>query len=64
MIQIPAEVDAILRSSTINRPKLRALLGEALTEAEFVAIKRHYLRLRREAGGAPRGREGQRRRRR
>jgi hypothetical protein len=45
-------------------PALRALLGEALTEAEFVEIKRHYLVLWRAAGyvGEPVPREGQRRR--
>ena len=58
---VSPEQHAALLGMTYSRPALRALLGEALTEAEFVALKRHYLRLRREAGGAV-AREGGRRR--
>jgi hypothetical protein len=61
---VTSEQHQVLLSMTYSRPALRALLGDGLTEAEFVALKRHYLRLRREAGGAPRGRENGGRRRR
>jgi len=51
MIITPVQHAALL-GMKYSRPKLRAILGEALTEAEFVALKRLYLRLRREAGAA------------
>jgi hypothetical protein len=54
---ITPEQDALLRSTPLSRPKLRALLGEALTEDQFVLLKGHYLVLRR-AAKWPGAREG------
>ena len=58
MIPVTPEQHTALLAMSYSRPALRALLGEALTEAEFVELKAAYLVLRRAARWPP-AREGE-----